>query len=139
MFGSLTALVVSAAFFGLTHLGNAHATMTGAAAIALEAGILLGVCYMAVRNLWLPIGLHFGWNFTEGGIFGSAVSGNDFTGIFTTTTSGPDLLTGGAFGPEASIVAVAICGAAALIIFVIALRRGEWKPLHLAINDRAAA
>lgn len=138
MFGSLTALIVSAAFFGLTHLGNAHATLTSAAAIALEAGILLGVCYMAVRNLWLPMGLHFGWNFAEGGIFGTAVSGNAFKGLFTTTMSGPELLTGGAFGPEASVVAVAICGAAALAILALALRRGEWKPLRLAISDRAS-
>jgi uncharacterized protein len=138
MFGSLTALIVSAAFFGFTHLGNSHATLTSAVAIALEAGILLGVCYMAVRNLWLPIGLHFGWNFAEGGIFGSTVSGNAFNGLFTTTMTGPPLLTGGAFGPEASVVAVAICGTAALAIFAVALRRGEWKPLRLAIYDRAS-
>ena len=138
MFGSLTAIIVSAAVFGLTHLGNSHATLTSAAAIMLEAGILLGVCYMAARNLWLPIGLHFGWNFAEGGIFGTAVSGNAFKGLFTTTMSGPELLTGGAFGPEASVVAVAICGAAALAILALALRRGEWKPLRLAIYDRAS-
>jgi membrane protease YdiL (CAAX protease family) len=138
MFGSLTALIVSAVLFGFTHLGNTHATLFSAMAIALEAGILLGVCYMAVRNLWLPIGLHFGWNFAEGGIFGAAVSGNAFKGLFTTTMSGPELLTGGAFGPEASVVAVAICGAAALAILALALRRDEWKPLRLAIHDRAS-
>lgn len=139
MFGSLTALIVSAAFFGLTHLGNHGATLTSAAAIALEAGVLLGVCYMAVRNLWLPIGLHFGWNFAESGIFGSIVSGNAFKGMFATTMTGPELLTGGAFGPEASVVAVAICGTAALVILSVALRRGEWKALRLTINDRTSA
>jgi uncharacterized protein len=139
MFGSLTALIVSAAFFGLTHLGNHGATLTSAAAIALEAGVLLGVCYMAVRNLWLPIGLHFGWNFAESGIFGSIVSGNAFKGMFATTMTGPELLTGGAFGPEASVVAVAICGTAALVILAVALRRAEWKALRLTINDRPSA
>jgi len=139
MFGSFVALVVSAAFFGLTHLGNHGATLTSAAAIALEAGVLLGVCYMAVRNLWLPIGLHFGWNFAESGIFGSIVSGNAFKGMFATTMTGPELLTGGAFGPEASVVAVAICGTAALAILSVALRRAEWKALHLTINDRPSA
>ncbi|HEX4861358.1 MAG TPA: CPBP family intramembrane glutamic endopeptidase, partial [Rhizomicrobium sp.] len=123
----------------LTHLGNHGATLTSAAAIALEAGILLGVCYMAVRNLWLPIGLHFGWNFAESGIFGSIVSGNAFKGVFATTMTGPELLTGGAFGPEASVVAVAVCGTAALVILSVALRRGEWKALRLTINDRASA
>jgi membrane protease YdiL (CAAX protease family) len=136
MFGSPTALAVSAAFFGLTHLGNHGATLTSATAIALEAGILLGVCYMAVRNLWLPMGLHFGWNFAESGIFGSVVSGNAFKGLFATTMSGPELLTGGTFGPEASAVAVAICGTAALVILAVAVRRGEWVPSHISINDR---
>jgi membrane protease YdiL (CAAX protease family) len=136
MFGSLVALIVSAAFFGATHLANPGATLTSGAAIALEAGVLLGVSYMMVRNLWLPIGLHFGWNFAESAIFGSVVSGNAFKGLFATTMTGPELLTGGKFGPEASVVAVAICAAAAAVILVVAVRRGEWKTLHLAINDK---
>lgn len=139
MFGSLVALIVSAAFFGATHLANPGATLTSGAAIALEAGVLLGASYMMVRNLWLPIGLHFGWNFAESAIFGSVVSGNSFKGLFATTMTGPELLTGGKFGPEASVVAVAICAAAAAVILVIAVRRGEWKTLHLAINDHGAA
>jgi membrane protease YdiL (CAAX protease family) len=136
MFGSLVALIVSAAFFGATHLANPGATLTSGAAIALEAGVLLGVCYMMVRNLWLPIGLHFGWNFAESAVFGSVVSGNAFKGLFATTMTGPELLTGGKFGPEASAVAVAICAAAAAIILMLAVRRGEWKSLRLAINNR---
>ena len=137
MFGSLVALIVSAAFFGATHLANPGATLTSGAAIALEAGVLLGVSYMMVRNLWLPIGLHFGWNFAESAIFGSVVSGNAFSGLFATTMTGPELLTGGKFGPEASVVAVAICAAAALVILVVAVRRGEWKGLRVAINDKS--
>ncbi len=136
MFGSFVALLVSAAFFGATHLANPGATLTSGAAIALEAGVLLGVSYMMVRNLWLPIGLHFGWNFAESAIFGSVVSGNAFKGLFSTTLTGPELLTGGKFGPEASVVAVAICAAAAMMILVVAVRRGEWKPLTLRINDK---
>ena len=136
MFGSFVALLVSAAFFGATHLANHGATLTSGAAIALEAGVLLGVCYMMVRNLWLPMGLHFGWNFAESAIFGSVVSGNAFKGLFSTTMTGPEFLTGGQFGPEASVVAVAICAAAAAVILVIAVRRGEWKKLTLNINER---
>jgi len=136
MFGTLVALLVSAGFFGLIHMGNHGATVVSGVAIALEAGVLLAVSYMLVRNLWLPIGLHFDWNFCEGGIFGSAVSGNTFKGLWTTTFTGPDLLSGGKFGPEASVVAVAVCATAALVILVLAVRRGEWRPLHLSINDR---
>ncbi len=136
MFGTLVALLISAGFFGLIHMGNQGATVVSGAAIALEAGLLLAASYMLVRNLWLPVGLHFGWNFCEGGIFGSAVSGNSFKGLWSTTFTGPDLLTGGKFGPEASVVAVAVCATAALVILILAVRRGQWRPLHLSINDR---
>ena len=66
--------------------------------IVLEAGVLLGLAYAATRSLWLPIGLHFGWNFTEGGIFGASVSGRAYHGMFKFSLSGSDILTGGAFG-----------------------------------------
>ena len=135
-FGTLVALLVSAGFFGLIHMGNHGATLVSGAAIALEAGVLLAVSYMLVRNLWMPIGLHFGWNFCEGGIFGSAVSGNSFKGLWNTTFTGPDLLTGGKFGPEASAVAVAVCATAAFVMLGIAIRRGQWRPLHMSLTDR---
>lgn len=135
-FGTLIALLVSAGFFGLIHMGNPGATVTSGLAIALEAGVLLAASYMLVRNLWLPIGLHFGWNFCEGGIFGSAVSGNAIKGLWHTTFTGPDFLTGGKFGPEASVVAVAVCAAAALAMLVVAAQRGAWRPFHASIADR---
>jgi hypothetical protein len=135
-FGSLIALFVSAGLFGLIHMGNPGATIMGAVALALEAGVLLAASYMLVRNLWLPIGLHFGWNFCEGGIFGSPVSGNTIKGLWHTTSSGPDILSGGKFGPEASVVAVAVCASAALVMLVVAARRGLWRPFHVSITDR---
>ncbi|MFO1186599.1 MAG: type II CAAX endopeptidase family protein [Alphaproteobacteria bacterium] len=67
-FGTLIALLLSAAMFGAMHAGNPNASALSSVSIALEAGILLGLAYSVARNLWLPIGLHFGWNFTEGGI-----------------------------------------------------------------------
>ncbi|HVV63896.1 MAG TPA: CPBP family intramembrane glutamic endopeptidase [Rhizomicrobium sp.] len=138
MFGTLVALLVSAALFGAIHLANPGATPASGAAIALEAGLLLAACYAAARSLWLPIGLHFGWNFAESGIFGSVVSGNAFKGLFHTTLSGPETLTGGRFGPEASAVAVAICALAALAFLLVAVRRGEWVGLRVVIRDRSA-
>jgi membrane protease YdiL (CAAX protease family) len=138
-FGSLTALVVSSLLFGAVHLGNPGATLASAADVTIEAGFLLGACYLATRNLWLPIGLHFGWNFAEGGIFGSLVSGNPFKGVFATTFTGPDTLSGGQFGAEGSIIAVAVCSAATVAILIAALRRGQWVGLHVALNDRGTA
>jgi membrane protease YdiL (CAAX protease family) len=136
MFGTAVALVVSAGFFGAIHLINPGATIVSGAAIAIEAGALLAIAYVAARNLWLPMGLHFGWNFAESAIFGSVVSGNAFKGLFHTTLTGSDLMTGGKFGPEASVVAVAVCAMAAFVLLIIAIHRGEWKDLRLSINDR---
>ena len=74
--------------------------MTSSLAIMLEAGVLLGAAYAVTGRLWLPIGLHIGWNFTEGSLFGMSVSGNAIdTGLLHGTLTGPPLLTGGAFGP----------------------------------------
>ncbi|MGH8140544.1 MAG: lysostaphin resistance A-like protein [Steroidobacteraceae bacterium] len=133
-FGTSVALVTSALIFGGLHGANPGATLLSSCAIALEAGLLLGVAYVATRALWLPIGLHFGWDVCESAIFGSTESGYVFKGFFSTTTSGPDLLTGGSFGPEASIVAVLVCMAAAAVLAMIAVRRGNWKPVTFQIN-----
>lgn len=136
-FGTAIALILSAGLFGLLHALNPGATRASDLAIALEAGVLLGAAYAVSRNLWLPIGLHFGWNFTEGGVFGAAVSGGGGgKGLVSMPLSGPALLTGGAFGPEASIVAVAVCCAAALVLIVLTVRRGRWVPIsfHMMLD-----
>jgi len=128
-FGTLTAVVVSAVAFGLVHAFNPGANAVSTAAIALEAGVLLGLAYAATHNLWLPIGLHFGWGFVEGGVFGTAISGHGYHGLLHVSLTGPDLLTGGAFGPEASVVAVGISLAVSLALAVVAYVKGRWKPL----------
>lgn len=123
--GDLAALAISAALFGLVHAGNPGATVVSSAAIALEAGILLGTAYMVTRQIWLPIGLHLAWNVTEGGVFGASVSGNEVPGLFSSHFEGDALLTGGAFGPEASVVAVIVCLVAAALLFAVARRRSR--------------
>ncbi len=133
-FGTLVALIVSGALFGLVHLGNPSATLYSSAAVALEAGLLLGAAYTMTRSLWLPIGLHFAWNFTEGGIFGAAVSGNTMKGLIDAPLSGPELYTGGGFGPENSVIAVGVCVTIALVMLAVAARRGEWRPLRLRLR-----
>jgi len=127
--GSYAALAVSSLFFGAAHLFNPNATWLSAVAIMAEAGILLGAAYMLTRRLWLPIGIHTGWNFAEGGVFGAAVSGTPPHGWLQSTISGPAWKSGGEFGPEASVAAVAICGAlgVALVLWV-AKHGGIIKP-----------
>jgi uncharacterized protein len=133
-FGSLVALVISGALFGGLHIFNPNATLFSSIAIAIEAGLLLGAAFMATRSLWLPIGLHFGWNFTEGGFYSTAVSGGTTPGIIKTTLTGPNMLTGGAFGPEASWVTMAVCSVLTVIFIIVAARRGQWKPLQFHVR-----
>lgn len=130
-FGTAIALAVSAVIFGLLHALNPGATIISTAAIALEAGVLLGAAYALTRNLWFPIGLHLGWNFTEGGIFGVSVSGGAAAkGLFSVSLAGRTLLTGGKFGPEASIVAILVCLAFAVVLLILAVRGGRWLPMR---------
>jgi membrane protease YdiL (CAAX protease family) len=113
------ALAVSTVLFGAAHAFNAGATPLSTVAVGLEAGLLLGLAYALTDRLWLPIGLHAGWNLAEGTIFGTQVSGHEATdamlhGILT----GPPALTGGSFGPEASYVAIVVCVAASAVLAV---------------------
>jgi membrane protease YdiL (CAAX protease family) len=122
--GTAVALIVSGALFGGLHLFNPDATLWGALAIACEAGVLLGAAYAATRSLWVPIGLHLGWNFAESGLFGTAVSGtgSEPHGLLRGVTEGPAIIGGGSFGPEASIVAVVVGGIAAAVLLRAARR-----------------
>ena len=133
-FGTGIAVLLSGALFGLLHAGNPGATLASSIAIALEAGVLLASAYALTRSLWLPIGLHFGWNFTEGGIFGTSVSGGTASGLLKVRLVGPDALTGGQFGPEASLPAVAVCVTAAIVILVLAAQRGQWRPIRFRLR-----
>jgi uncharacterized protein len=127
--GTWLALFISAMFFGFSHLANPNATILGATAIALEAGILLAAAFLLTRRLWLAIGLHFAWNFTQSGIFGVAVSGLELKGVFDSTLSGPAWLSGGAFGAESSVIAVLVCLSVGLYILWRAYKKGNFvKP-----------
>lgn len=128
-FGSWAALVVSSLVFGLTHLLNPHGTIEGALFIAVEAGILLGAAYMLTRRLWLSMGFHMSWNYTQSGIFSGVVSGNEAQqGLIRATIQGPDLLTGGSFGVESSVLALALCTTTGIVMLVMAVRRGRIVP-----------
>jgi membrane protease YdiL (CAAX protease family) len=124
--GTWWALVLTSVLFGLSHIFNPDATLWGAVAIAVEAGAMLAAAYAATRKLWVPIGLHFGWNFAEGGIFSTNVSGtNTPKGLFNGVLSGPSLISGGKFGPETSLYTMA-AGVVLTIVFLwMAHRRGN--------------
>ena len=123
--GSWVALAMTSALFGLAHIFNPGATWFSSFAIAAEAGLLLGGSYMLTRSLWMPVGLHAAWNFAEGPIFGVPVSGGPSTGLIHASINGPQLVTGGSFGLEASVIAVAVATAVGIAFVVVAARRGE--------------
>lgn len=117
MLGSWAALAITSALFGAAHLSNPGSSTFAAVAIALEAGVLLGAAYMVTRRLWLAIGIHAAWNFTQGWIFSVPVSGGEAPlGLLVTRRAGPDWLTGGEFGLEASAVAMVVATTAGLVL-----------------------
>ena len=113
------ALGVSSLLFGFIHLLNENATVWSAFAIAISAGCLFGIVYEYYYNLWVPIGMHWAWNFTEGNIFGCPVSGaNELVSIITPIIKGNEYLTGGEFGPEASIIVVVLVTIVSIMYYI---------------------
>jgi hypothetical protein len=120
-FGPYATIVPVGVLFALMHSGNPNANWFGLANTA-GFGILFGYAFLRTRDLWLPIGLHFGWNFTLP-IFGVNLSGlrMNITGHEMVWTAG-DLWSGGEYGPEASLLTSAVL----FLLFVYL-----WKaPLH---------
>ena len=115
-------VIISSSVFGLLHLGNPNATWVSAAGIFF-AGVYLAYGYIRTKQLWLPIGLHIGWNFFEGVVFGFPVSGLDVYALMRITVHGPDLWTGGAFGPEAGLVVLPALILGAFLIFLYTIKR----------------
>lgn len=124
--GTWIAIAISAALFGLAHALNRGATAGEVISVAVEAGILLSAAYVYTRSLWLPIGIHFGWDFSSGAIFGSPVAGAVSTkGLISGALVGPAAFTGGNSGIDASVVAVLLCLLVAGAMLAAARRAGR--------------
>ena len=102
----LPAILVMSGIFGIAHAANPNANAFSIANVML-AGIWLSFAYLKTRGLWLPFGLHLAWNFSQTTVFGFPTSGIAFADqrLLSTVTTGPDWITGGAFGPEGSVLA----------------------------------
>ena len=138
--GTWIALTLTSVLFGAVHLINPNASLWGALAIAIEAGGMLTAAYVATRKLWVPIGLHFGWNIAGSAIFSTEVSGNNTPqGLLDATTSGPVLITGGEFGPEGSVYSIVFCVLVAAVFLRLAYRRGHVVPRRRSARAAAAA
>ena len=129
LIGTWGALAITSLLFGAAHLANPGATLFAAFAVAMEAGILLGAAYLVTRRLWLAVGIHAAWNFTQGWVFSVPVSGHEAPlGLLITRRTGPEWLTGGDFGLEASVVAMVVATGAGVAMLVFAARKGRIKP-----------
>jgi len=131
--GTGTALIVSSLLFGAMHIVNVrheHVALQLRVTLfmAIEAGLLLGASYLATRRLWLPIGIHWAWNFFLGPYYGAPVSGPGMMGSYSLSQlSGPSWMTGGKFGPEAGVILLAVCTTATLAMLIVVARRREWR------------
>lgn len=123
-FGSYISLLISAIIFGALHLVNPNSTIISSLCVGMEAGVLLGVAFIYTRNLWFPIAIHFAWNFVQSGVFGAITSGNEKnSSLLTTKITGLPIITGGEFGPEGTIQAIAFCFLASFILLQLCKNR----------------
>jgi membrane protease YdiL (CAAX protease family) len=115
-------VLCSSSVFALLHFGNPNARWIAMAGL-VGAGLFLAFAYVRTNRLWLPIGLHFGWNLFEGPVFGFPVSGVKTMVLIEQTVDGPASWTGGAFGPEAGLIQ--IVSLAVGFALVLRLTRGR--------------
>ena len=132
----LLAWLGSAVFFGLLHATNPNASLVSTVNL-MGAGIFLGLGYVLSGELALPIGLHMAWNFFQGNVFGFPVSGATFSQatVFAVQQQGPDVWTGGAFGPEGGLLGVAAMGAGCLLILLWVCVRGRRVALCASLAE----
>ncbi len=137
VWGGGWALWVTSFLFGIVHLGNPNTSWIGLANI-MVAGLFLGVIYLKTASLWWATGAHLGWNWAHGFISDLPVSGLELvdTPFLEPAVRGPEWLSGGAFGPEGSVLATLVLGLAVLILWNASwlkpgVRAREVRPLLL--------
>ncbi len=130
------AWILSSAFFGALHAGNPNATALSTFNIIL-AGLMLGFGYVLSGQLAIPIGLHLTWNFFQNAVYGLPVSGFGTFGasFLSTEQAGPDLWTGGSFGPEGGLLAPAAMLLGVLLTALWVRLRTDKVSLNLPIAE----
>ena len=130
----ILAWVLSSSLFGLAHASNPNATTVSTIDLVM-AGLFLGLGYVLTGDLAIPIGVHMTWNFFQGNVFGFPVSGGAYSGVtfIAIEQKGPDLWTGGAFGPEAGLIGLIAIGVGALLVLGWVKWRTGRIQLQLAI------
>lgn len=127
-FGPVPAFIVAALVFGALHLANPGATPLAGATVVI-AGLMFCALYALTGRLWVPIGLHLAWNLAQGYLFGATVSGNNLGGSILLSTArqgAPAWLTGGTFGPEASVLALILVSTVTVGALGLARKTGSF-------------
>ena len=124
--GTAIALSIFILLFALLHIKTNGATFVSVSATAMQAGFMLPAAYVFSRSLWLPIFLHFGWDFAEPGIFGGINPSSSLThGLLTSKIAGNSLLTGGETGPQDSLTSLLLCLLLGIIFLLLARQRNN--------------
>ncbi len=121
-------VVISSAVFGLLHLGNPNVSWINTAGVIVGiffGGVYLAYAYIRTNQLWLAIGLHIGWNFFQGVVFGFPVSGMDSYRLTRISIHGPELWTGGAFGPESGLIVLPALIIGGFLIYLYTRKRAK--------------
>lgn len=125
-FGSVMGILLSSMVFFILHAGNPNVTNFALFNIFI-AGILFGVLLVWFRNFWLLLGFHAGWNFVQGVVYDFNVSGLDFFSTIRFDVNQDNIITGGAFGPEGSVIVSSLLVVCLMLIY--------WKypqpPVHI--------
>jgi hypothetical protein len=124
------ALILISVVFAAFHGFNPNVSIAGLVNIIL-AGLLLGVYYIHQQNLWLPITLHIFWNFFQGPVYGSPVSGANTPSVLSLQFSGAEWLTGGKFGFEASVTASIVIAIAIIALHLVYRNKSSGQPAEL--------
>jgi len=132
-FNKYIALVISSIIFCIAHFANPDINTIGIIALLL-AGLFLGLCYILTKNLWLPVALHFSWNFFQT-LLGFNVSGGDSYSIVTTSFVHENIWNGGNFGFEGSVLSLIFQALAMVVIFCWFKNRLSALDTKLAINS----
>ena len=127
--------LISSSVFGLLHAANPNSSWISTLNLILS-GLFLGLGFVLTGELAIPIGLHITWNFFQGNVFGFPVSGSKSgASIISIQQGGPDLLTGGAFGPEAGLVGIfAFLVGSILTVLYVRKTRGEVR-MHTELAE----
>ena len=122
--GTTIAIIIMILLFIIAHSRVKDGNIVSLLTTSIVAGLLLPSAYIFSRNLWLPIFLHFAWDFTEPGIYGAINPSISITeSLFDSKISGPGLITGGPLGPQNSIQALIICLALGIFFLFLAARK----------------